>query len=68
MEFYKTFKNLVSKAPKALAIGIVASLPYVCESCGVIGAIPYNGSEIKQEIVEKDSILEKEVLETILRK
>lgn len=39
MEFYKTLKNLSSKAGKIATIGIVAAMPYACESCG------YNGNK-----------------------
>ena len=69
MEFYKTIKKVAGKARKVAAIGIVASLPYICESCSVVGAIPYNcGSKTRQELIERGQILEKEVLETILEK
>ena len=66
MEFYKKIKKVASHAPKVLAVGIVATLPYVCESCSVIGAIPYSCETGRQELVEKIQTSEKEVLETIL--
>ena len=68
MEFYKAIKKIVGKTGKVAAIGIVATLPYVCESCSVVGAIPYNcGSETRQELTERSQTSEKEVLETILK-
>jgi len=65
MKIYKTIKNIASKTPRVVAIGIVAALPYVCESCAHSKNKIYAG-EAKKEITE--IIQEPSNLEIILKK
>ena len=66
MEFYKTLKKFASKAPKAAAIGILAAIPYICESCGYSSIKAY-AIEAKQEGIEKSQTLDT-TLETVVEK
>lgn len=62
MKFYNTIKRIVSNTPKIAAIGLIAAMPYICESCGYSGKRA-SASEVKTSITQ-----EREVLETILEK
>jgi len=63
MELYKTLKGISSKVAKIATIGVIASLPYICESCSFSG-ITTNYREIKTQVMPQ---IEKENLETFIR-
>ncbi len=64
MEIYKPIKNLTSKARRFAAIGIIATLPYICESCS------YKGSQVNAKPMQEITKISQTtpVLETILEK
>jgi len=62
MEIYKTIKKIASNTPKIAAIGLLAIMPYVCESCG------YNGGIATAQEIPETSQIESENLETVLEK
>ncbi len=62
MEFYKRIKSFVSKTPKLAAIGILAALPYICESC------EYSGKKAHAAEVRQETTIQESPLEIILEK
>jgi len=63
MKIYKTIKKIASNTPKIAAIGFIAAMPYICESCG------YSGKKVSaSEIIPVTSQIQAENLETVLEK
>lgn len=62
MEIYKTIKKIVSNTPKIAAIGFIATMPYICESCG------YSSKKANaSEIIPVTSQTQTKSLETVLK-
>ena len=62
MEIYKTIKRIASNTPKIAAIGLLAAMPYICESCS------YSSKKASaSEIIPRTSQIQTENLETVLK-